>query len=232
MTTTSSGGIEHPELAALRARTAALPFVAVMRSTPEVARLLQFLIRLTGARRVLDLGVFTGCSTLAMALAVPPDGTVVAIDIDRGWTEIGREYWQRSGCAARIDLRIGPAVEVLDGMIEENQPGSFDLAFVDADKDAYAAYLERCLVLLRDNGLMIFDNVSFGSSAPEQREARGAPAGPKFLRDMNARYAEGIRRFNQQIVLDERIDIVTLPMGDGVTIARKRPAQEGAERTR
>jgi predicted O-methyltransferase YrrM len=217
---------EHAELAALRERTAALPFVAMMQGSSFVGQLLQFLIRLIDARRVLEVGVFTGCSTLAMATALPPDGRIVGVEISEKWPAIGREFWIRSGCADQIDLRIGPATGVLDSLVAEGLTGAFDLAFIDADKDAYDAYFERCLLLLRQNGVMVFDNVLFGGLVPEGTEAeirlehRNQPA---FLQDLYVRSAEGLRRFNDRIARDTRVDVAILPMSDGVTLARKRP---------
>lgn len=225
---------EHPELVALRERTAALPFVAMMQGSPSIADLLQFLIGLTGARQVLEVGAFTGCSTLAMATALPPDGKIVAIDISDKWPGIGREYWERSGCADRIDLRIGSASAVLDQMIDEGRVGTFDLAFVDADKDAYESYFERCLVLLRDGGVMVFDNVLFGGAVAggDEQRPHDEPTGPQFLRELNDRYVEGLRRFNQRVTHDARVDVAMLPMTDGVSIVRKRPAMAAGDQRR
>lgn len=216
---------DSPELAALRERTAALDFVGVMQASPFVGHLLQFLIGLTGARRVLEVGVFTGCTTLAMASALPPDGTIVAVDVNDEWSAIGREYWMRSGCADRIDLRIGPATAVLDAMIHDGLAGSFDLAFIDADKDRYDEYFERCLVLLRDNGVMLFDNVLFAGWVPgasEDNIRRANQHIPKFLRETYVRYCEGLRRFNDRVAHDDRVDFAVLPMIDGITVARKK----------
>ncbi|HLG59541.1 MAG TPA: class I SAM-dependent methyltransferase [Vicinamibacterales bacterium] len=216
---------ESPELVALRERTAAMPFVSVMEGSPQVGRLLQFLIRLTGARNVLELGVFTGCSTLAMATALPPGGTVVAMDVSERWAAIGREFWARSGCDSRIDLRIGPADAALEALLAEGRAGTFDLAFVDANKDGYGSYFERCLALLRSNGVMVFDNILFaGRVHPAYTDARiraEEPGRPKSLQDCYISYAAGLRRFNDTIAADDRVDLVVLPMLDGVTLARK-----------
>lgn len=220
------GRPESAELAALRERTAALPFVSVMQGAPSVSRLLQFLIQLTGASNVLEVGVFTGCSTLAMATTLPPGGRVVAIDVSEQWAAVGKEFWIRSGCADRIDLHIGPAIDVLDGLAAEGLSGAFDLAFIDANKDGYEDYLERSLVLLRPGGVMVFDNVLFGGLVPDATEVQIRQAHghePKFLQDMYVTYVEGLRRFNERIARDERVDVVVLPMIDGVTLARKRP---------
>lgn len=215
---------EPSELAELRQRTAALPFVAVMQGSRSVGELLQFLIRLTDARQVLEIGVFTGCTTLAMALALPADGRVLAIDVDEKWTEVGREFWTRSGCADRIDLRIGAADDVLSELIRAGRVATFDLAFIDANKDGYESYFEQCLVLLRDNGLMVFDNVLFRGmvATTESADEQNQPPRPKFLQDLYGKFVDGLRRFNQHIVRDPRVDIVVLPMIDGVTLVRKK----------
>jgi caffeoyl-CoA O-methyltransferase len=199
----------------------------MMQGSPAVGQLLQFLIALTGARRVLEVGVFTGCSTLAMALALPSDGQVVAVDVNEKWAAIGKEFWTRSGCADRIDLRIGEGIGVLDALIAEGQAGAFDLAFIDANKDGYEAYYERAYTLIRPNGVMVFDNVLFGGRVhPDctdvriREEHRNAP---RFLQEMYVSFADALRRFNARLARDERVDLVVLPMIDGVTLARKRP---------
>lgn len=218
---------EPAELAALRERTAALPFVAMMQSSRTVTELLQFLIRLIGARDVLEVGVFTGCSTLAMATVLPPDGRIVAVDVSERWPGIGQEFWARSGYADRIDLRIGPANDVLDGMIQGGMSAAFDLAFIDANKDGYNGYFDRAFALLRPGGLIVFDNVLFGGrvqpSCTEAHIRQELQNRPRFLQDLYVTYAEGLRHFNERIARDDRVDVVVLPMSDGVTLARKRP---------
>jgi len=217
---------ELEELVALRERTAAIPFVSQMQSTPVVRQLLQLLIRSIGARRVLEVGVFTGCSTLAMAAAVPTDGRVVAIDSNEKWAAIGREFWARGGHLDRIDLRIGEASRVLDDLRSEFGPGSFDLAFVDANKDEYEEYFERALFLVRQNGLLLFDNILFGGRVHPGCTAAHiraeVPRRPRAMQDVYVKYADGLRRFNERVACDERVELVVLPMADGVTLARKR----------
>ena len=215
---------EHPELAALRARTKALPIVGVMQGSPVIADLLRLLIGITRARQVIEVGVFTGCSTLAMALALPADGRIVAVDVTDKWAAIGQEYWTRSGMADRIDLRIGTGVDVLDVLVAQGQAGTFDLAFIDANKDEYDTYFERALVLLRVDGLMVFDNVLFGGRvplSPEEHRAREPQDQPKVLREVHLRFADSLRRFNARIAQDPRVDVVVLPVGDGVSLVRK-----------
>ena len=217
---------ESEVLAALRERTAIMPVVSIMQTSPVVGRLLEFLIRTLGARNVIEIGVFTGYSTLAMAMAIPPGGKIVAMDVSEKWAAIGQEYWQRSGYADRIDLRIGPANDTLDALVDAGLAGSFDFAFVDANKDGYWGYLERCLILLRQSGIMVFDNTLFGGRVlPDytvERLRREEPIRPKSMQDMYVAYTEGLRRFNDLIARDERVDVVVLPMADGVTLARKR----------
>jgi O-methyltransferase len=218
---------EHPVLSALRQRTAAMPIVGVMQVSPALAQLLQLLIRTCGARRVLEVGVFTGYSTLAMALALPPDGTIVAMDISEKWTAIGREFWRQAGVPDdRIDLRIAPATETLDALIEAGGAGAYDLAFLDANKDGYCDYFTRCLVLLRAGGLLIADNTLFGGrvvpSCSEERIRAELPIVPASLQDLRVAYADGARRFNAMVAAEDRVDAVLLPALDGITIARKR----------
>lgn len=224
---------ELPALTALRQRTATLPFVAVMQGSPQVGQLLQFLIALTGARRVVEIGVFTGCSTLAMAAALADGGRIVAIDNAEQWPAVGRDYWIQSGCADRIDLRIGDADDVLSQLVADGGAGTFDLVFIDANKDGYLRYFEHALVLLRDNGLMVFDNVLFGGrvAAPDDAAASArTPRLPKRLEEQHRTYAAALRVFNARIAQDERVDVVVLPFADGVTLARKRPLHAPAHR--
>jgi predicted O-methyltransferase YrrM len=217
---------EHPVLAALRARTAAMPVVNVMIVSRPLARLLQLLIQTTGAREVLEVGVFTGYSTLAMALALPPGGRIVAMDVSVPWTKIAREHWESAGVTDRIDLQIAPAQATLDALIAGGRAGQFDFAFVDANKDGYCDYYERCMQLLRPGGLLVADNTLFGgrvvaSCTPDAIRAEKPPA-PPSLQDLKIAYTEGARRFNALVANDDRADAVLLPALDGVTIVRKR----------
>ncbi|HEY5933184.1 MAG TPA: class I SAM-dependent methyltransferase [Kofleriaceae bacterium] len=217
---------EHPVLAALRERTAAMPIVGVMQVSPTLAQLLQLLIRTAGARQVLEVGVFTGYSTLAMAMALPPEGKIIAMDVSASWTAIAREFWQRAGLEHCIDLRIGPATETLDELIAAGGAGGHDLAFLDANKDGYCDYFERCLTLLRPGGLLVADNTLFGGrvvpSFTEERIRGEVPIVPPSLQDLRVAYTEGARRFNAMVAKDERVDVVLLPALDGITLARKR----------
>lgn len=179
-----------------------------MRSSAEQAQLLALLIELTGGRRVLEIGCFTGYGTLAMALALPADGRVVTLDVNAHWADIGREYWRAAGVEERIELRLGTALESLDGLLAEGAAGSFDLAYVDADKKGYDAYYERALALVRSGGVVALDNVLW----------RGEVANP----DNHDHQTLALRELNAKIHADPRVTPVLLPIGDGLTLARRR----------
>lgn len=191
----------------LREETALLP-MAGMQIGPEQGQLMALLAKLVSARRCLEIGVFTGYSTLAVAAALPSDGKIVACDVSEEWTAIARRYWTKAGVADRIDLRLGRAVDTLDKLIAEGESGRFDFAFIDADKGNYLAYYERCLTLLREGGLVVVDNTLWS----------GDVADPGNQKDDTV----AIRAFNDALHKDERIDLALLPVGDGVTLARKR----------
>ena len=199
---------EHPELRRLRQRTDAMPDGG-MRSSAEQAQLLAFLIELIGARSVLEIGCFTGYGTLAMALALPPEGRVTTLDVNDDWPAIGREHWRAAGVAERIELRLGLALDSLEALLAEGAAGSFDLAYVDADKKLYDAYYERALALVRPGGIVALDNVLW----------RGLVADPAN----QDRQAATLRALNAKIHADARVTPVLLPLGDGLTLARKRP---------
>ncbi len=199
-------------LARLRAETASFDG-AQMQVSPELGQLLAFLVELTGARRVLELGTFTGYSALAMALALPPDGRLVALDGNEPAHEVARRYWREAGVGDRIELRAGEIADTLPRLFDEGLRGRFDLAFVDADKPGYPVYFERCLELLRPGGVIAFDNVFLGGAVAEAKPAR--------------RYADDVKAFNLALRDDPRVAIAMLPLGDGVTLARVRPPAEG-----
>ena len=196
-------------LARLRAETATLPS-GHMQIAPEQGQFMGFLAALTGARRALELGTFTGYSSLCVALALPPDGRLVCLDHNREWTDIARRYWSEAGVAEKIDLRLGEALDSLDALIAEGQAETFDFAFIDADKANYETYFERVLALLRPGGLVTVDNVLWGGAVAD---AADTTADTEFIRAFNARRLD-----------DERIDLSLVPIGDGLTLARKRPA--------
>ncbi len=198
---------EPPLLSRLREETAALPH-AVMQISPEQGQFMALLAELVGARRVLEVGTFTGYSALVVALALPADGRIITCDVDEEMTAIARRYWAEAGVADKIDLRLGPAVDTLDALLSDGGADTFDFAFVDADKENYDAYYERALALLRQGGLMVIDNVLWSGAVadPNQKDA-----------DTNA-----IRALNAKLHGDQRVSLSLLPVSDGITLARKR----------
>ena len=202
----ANGLREHPEQAALREATASHPH-AGMQIAPEQAQLMAMLVRLMGARRAIEIGVFTGYSALAVALALPEDGRLVACDISDENVRIGMPHWQRAGVADRIDLRIAPAAETLRALLAGGDAGRFDFVFIDADKTGYDTYYELALELLRTGGLVVVDNTLWS----------GAVARPSSERDTLA-----LQALNAKIHADVRVDMVLLPFSDGVTLVRKR----------
>ena len=194
---------EHPVLAALRERTAPLP-QHIMQIGPDQGAFMALLVKLIGARRILEIGTFTGYSSTAMALALPPDGRMLCCDVSREWTDIARAAWAEAGVEDRIELRLAPATETLATLEDD----SFDLSFIDADKPNYDAYYEGCLRVVRPGGLILIDNVLWS----------GDVADPSVDND-NVR---AIRALNEKIAADERVDHVLLPLADGLTMARVR----------
>lgn len=192
---------------ALREETAALA-EAQMQIAPEQGQFMQLLVRLMGARRALEIGVFTGYSALAVALALPEDGELIACDVSEEWTRVARRYWKKAGVADRIDLRLAPALETLEALIAAGKHATFDFAFIDADKSHYHEYYERCLTLVRRGGLIVFDNVLWSGRVADRGET---DADTVALRELNAQLRE-----------DARIDLSMVPIADGVTLARRR----------
>lgn len=197
---------EHPEQIALREATRSHPR-AGMQISPEQGQFMALLVKLLGARHTLEIGVFTGYSALSVALALPDDGRILACDISDEYTSVGRPYWKRAGVAHKIDLRLAPALQTLDAELAAGASGRYDFAFIDADKTGYADYYERCLQLLRPGGLIAIDNVLWSGDVAQ-------PA-----RDDDTR---ALQALNQCLHNDERIDLSMLPVGDGLTLARKR----------
>ena len=191
----------------LRAETSRLP-EAGMQIGPEQGALFALLVRTIGAQRALEIGTFTGYSALAVAMALPADGTLVCCDKSEEWTGIARRYWKEAGVADRIELRLGPARATLEALAAERGPGWFDFAFIDADKSAHDAYYEACLGLLRPGGLVALDNVLWGSDV-----ANPAVNDPETV---------ALRTLNAKIRDDARVDSCLLTVGDGVLLARKR----------
>ncbi|MGS1121079.1 class I SAM-dependent methyltransferase [Rhodanobacter sp. UC4436_H3] len=197
---------EHPQQLALREATAAHPR-AQMQISPEQGQFMALLVKLIGARRCIEVGVFTGYSALSVALALPEDGHLLACDISAEFTAVGQPFWARAGVAHKIELRLAPARETLDACLAAGDAGNYDFAFIDADKTGYDDYYERCLRLLRPGGLLAIDNVLWG----------GAVAQPASDDDTRA-----LQALNDKLHHDERIDLSMLPLGDGLSLARKR----------
>ena len=197
---------EHPAQLGLREATRTHR-AAGMQIGPEQAQFMALLVKMMGVHRAIEIGVFTGYSALTVALAMPDDGRLLACDISDEYTRIGRPFWEAAGVAGKIELKLAPATETLDARIAAGEAGSYDFAFIDADKSSYDAYYERCLVLLRPGGLIAIDNVLWG----------GAVARPADDADTKA-----LQALNDKIHADERVDMAMLPIGDGVTLARKR----------
>jgi caffeoyl-CoA O-methyltransferase len=198
---------DHDALRALRDETASMP-EARMQISPEQGQLMQLLVELVGARRIVEVGTFTGYSSTAMALAMPDDGRIVCCDVSEKFTSIARRAWTDAGVSGKIDLRIGPAVETMDALLTGGAAGTFDMAFIDADKSNYDAYYERSLNLLRVGGLILVDNVLWS----------GRVADPAVT-DADT---QAIRALNGKIQKDARVTQAMLPIGDGLTLARKR----------
>ena len=198
---------EHPVMAELREETSRIEH-AGMQIGPDQASLMQLLVRLVGARRCIEVGVFTGYSSLAVALALPAGGTIVACDVSEEWTAIARRHWEKAGVADRIDLRLAPAGDTLAALLAAGEAGNYDFAFIDADKTGYRDYYEKCLQLLRPGGLIAVDNTLWSGDVAD-------PA--KQGRDTRA-----LRELNEALHRDERVDVAMLTVGDGVTLARKR----------
>lgn len=197
---------EDPILARLRAETSALP-EANMQIAPEQGQFMALLAKLMGARRCLEVGTFTGYSALAIAQALPADGQLIALDVSEQWTSIARRYWAEAGVAERIDLRLGPAADAMHRLLDTRQGESFDFIFVDADKTGYRAYCGLALELLRPGGLLLLDNVLWGGRVID-------PA----INDADTR---AIRELNEWLCQEERVDLSLVPIGDGLTLARK-----------
>lgn len=198
---------EHPALAGLRAATAALPN-SVMQIGADQGHLLALLVQLIGARRYIEIGTYTGYSALVVALALPADGTLVTCDVSAEWTAIGQPFWHEAGVADRIDLRVKPALETLDELLQGGGAGQFDFAFIDADKPSYGAYYEKLLTLVRRGGLIAVDNTLALAGTPvfERKSAN----------------AEAMVAFNERIRTDPRVEMAMLTVGEGLTLLRIR----------
>ena len=200
--------LREPELLAeLRAETAQLP-QANMQIAPEQGQFMAMLARIIGARRYLEVGTFTGYSALAVTLAMSQQGETTCLDISEEWTTIAQRYWIRAGLADRIHLHLRPANETLNSLIRDGWSGDYDMAFIDADKIGYADYFEACLTLVRPGGLILVDNTLWDGKVADD--------------DARDEDTSAIRAFNRKVYEDDRIDLSLVPIGDGLTIARRR----------
>ena len=200
--------LREPEvLRELRAETRPMP-EADCQISPEQGQFMSLLLRVMGAKRVLEIGTFTGYSSLAMALALPEDGKVITCDRSKAWTDIARRYWKKAGVERRIELRLGEAEEVLSQLARDGGRGGFDFAFIDADKTNDGKYFEQCMDLVRAGGLIAIDNTLWSGRVADRAK-----------RDADTR---AIRAFNAERLKDQRIDLSLVPIADGLTLCRKR----------
>ena len=191
----------------LRDRTAAIPEHG-MQIAPEQGAFMALLVKVMGARTCLEVGTFTGYSSTAVALALPPEGRLVCCDLSREWTDVAREAWTEAGVADRVELRLGPALETLDQLLTEGGAGRFDFAFIDADKPNYDGYVERALHLVRPGGMIAIDNVLWSGRVADPSD--------------NDESTVAIRELNEKLAADERVEVAMVPIGDGLTLLRVR----------
>lgn len=198
---------EPPVLAELHEETQSVEWSG-MQIGAEQGQFMRFLVETIGARRAIEVGVFTGYSSISVALGLPDDGELVACDVSEEWTSMARRYWEKAGVADKITLHLRPAVETLDALLADGRAGEFDFAFIDADKEHYDDYYERCLKLVRQGGILAFDNVLWGGSVAD-------PSNTSVD-------TEALRALNRKLGDDARVAISLVPIGDGLTLARKR----------
>ncbi|SDX67223.1 O-methyltransferase, partial [Thiocapsa roseopersicina] len=191
----------------LRELTASLEWSG-MQIAPEQGQFMALLVELSGARRIVEIGTFTGYSALCLAEAMPADGTLICCDLSEEWTGIARGFWREAGVEERIDLRLAPALETLDALLAQGGEGRFDMAFIDADKGNYTRYFDRCLTLVRPGGLILFDNTLWDGRVADPQD-----------QDEDTR---AIRALNDRLLGDRRVTLSLVPIGDGLTLARKR----------
>jgi predicted O-methyltransferase YrrM len=204
---------EAPILARLRQETQhAVAAQAGMQIAPEQGQFMALLARLVGAKRLIEVGTFTGYSALAVMLALPAEARLLCCDVNAEWTSIARRYWAEAGLAERIELRLAPALDTLAGLARDGWSGTVDMIFVDADKTNYPAYCEAAIDLLRPGGLLLVDNVLWHGQVADPADRSAS--------------TEAIRRTNAMLRDDKRIDVSLLPVGDGLTLARKRMVGE------
>lgn len=203
-----SVSVHEPEvLQRLREQTQALP-MAIMQISPEQGQFMRLLVELLDVRRALEIGTFTGYSALCVALAMADEGRLLCCDTSEEWTAIAQTHWREAGVADKIDLRIAPALQTLDALLAEGGAGQYDFAFIDADKQNYSHYYERCLELLRVGGLIAVDNTLWSGAVADANNTEAS--------------TRAIRAFNAQLYDDARVSLSLLPVGDGLTLARKR----------
>jgi predicted O-methyltransferase YrrM len=199
--------VREPEILQRLRQETAQDSMSMMQIGPEQGQFMQLLVRLMGAKNCLEIGVFTGYSSLAVALALPVNGHVVACDVSEKWTAIARKYWEQAGVADKIDLKIAPALSTLDALIASGKSGFFDFAFIDADKINYLNYYERALTLVRRGGLIAIDNTLWGGQVIDKKS--------------KSEDTQAIRRFNDRLQFDSRIYLSMLQIGDGLTLVLK-----------
>ena len=198
---------EPPVLKSLRLHTQKIPR-ANLQISPEQGQFMSLLVRLTGAKRAIEIGTFTGYSALCVALAMPDKGRMICCDVNESTGAVARKFWKKAGVEHKIDLRIAPALETVNALLAKGQAGKFDFAFIDADKPNYGAYYERVLKLMRPGGLIAIDNVLWGGDVLDAADQSVS--------------TQAVRAINKKLKGDKRVDISMLPIGDGLTLARKK----------
>lgn len=200
--------LREPEvLRELRVQTHKMS-MSQMQISPEQGQFMRFLIELMQAKKTLDIGVFTGYSTLCAALAIPQDGKIIACDVNVEWTKIAKKYWEMAGVASKIELILAPATDTLQSLINKGEAGTFDFIFIDADKQNYPTYYEQSLVLARRGGVIAIDNVLWSGQVADS--------------SINDSHTVMFRELNKKILEDERVTMSMLPIGDGLTLVRKK----------
>ncbi|ATX80908.1 putative O-methyltransferase YrrM [Mariprofundus ferrinatatus] len=201
-------GVREPEVLQQLREATEKEELSIMRSAPEQCQMMALLLRLSGSKRVIEVGTYTGYATLWMALSLPEDGEIVSCDVSERWSFVARRFWEMAGVEAKVHLHLRPALETLDTLLNQGEEACFDFAFIDADKENYDHYFERCLKLIRPGGLIVIDNVLWGGSVIDEQDHSAA--------------TEAIRIFNSKLKVDARVDLSMLPIADGVTLAVKR----------
>lgn len=204
----SLGPPEAPVLARLREATARLPN-ATMQIAADQGAFMQMLVRIAGVKRYLEIGVFTGYSSLAVALALPDDGTVTACDVSAEYSIMARRFWREGGVDRKIDFRLGPALQTLETLHAQDRTSTFDMAFIDADKPNQQAYYEHCVKLVRPGGLILIDNSLWGGAVADPAQQDG--------------HTLAIRNTNERVSRDARVEAMMLSIGDGLLMARRKP---------